>query len=287
MTAPAAGRRRTRRRAGGLIVLLAVSCLAAAQAAPAPQAAPAAQAPVESCFLLFELGTDEVRRRPAEACGRAVTPASTFKVPHALAALDAGVVSGAEERIAYDGTGSWPESARRDHTLASAIRHSVVWYFQRVAERLGAGREQMYLRRLAFGNQDPSSGLTTFWIGGSLLVTPEEQAAFWMRLYENRLPVAASAVQAVKAALVQPHGSVVNAAGEQPFGGPWPAGAVVSAKTGSATDRSGRGVRWLAGHVARGGRSWVFVSCVIGPRDVAATAAIDLAAGALREAGVL
>jgi len=245
------------------------------------------RAAVESCFLLFELGVGEVRRNPSEACRTPLTPASTFKVPHALAALDAGVVSGPQEQFAYDGTTPGPPSARRDHTLASALRHSVVWYFQHVAERLGPEREQAYLRRFEYGNRDSSSGLTTFWIGGSLLLTPEEQQAFWVKLYENRLPIAASAVETVKGLLVQPAGVVVNAAGEQRFDEPWPDGAVVSAKTGSATDRSGRGVRWLAGHVVRGRRSLVFVSCVVGPPDLAANAAIDLAARSLRDARVL
>lgn len=262
------------------LVIAASGVAAFAQAGAKPPA-------IESCFLLVELGVGEVRRAPSEACRTPVTPASTFKVPHALAALDAGAVSGTEEQMAHDGTGDWPASSRRDHTLSSAMRHSVVWYFQRVAERLGLERERLYLRRLAFGNEDPSSGLTTFWIGGSLAITPEQQQDFWVRLYENRLAVTASAVDAVKRMLVQPAGVVVNAAGEQPFAAPWPAGVVVSAKTGSATDRSGRGVRWLAGHVSRSGRSFVFVSCVTGPRDLEASAAIALAARSLREAEVL
>ena len=134
---------------------------------------------------------------------------------------------------------------------------------------------------------DSSSGLTSFWIGGSLQVTPEEQQAFWIRLYENRLPIAPAVVAAVKHMLVQPSGVVVNAVGEQRFGEPWPARVVVSAKTGSATDRSGRGVRWLNGHVETNGRAFVFVSCVIGPKDLDANAAIDLAASGLRSSHVL
>jgi beta-lactamase class D len=240
-----------------------------------------------SCFLLSELGVGEIRRDPAEACRTRITPASTFKVPHALAALDAGVLSGPDEVIAYDGTAQWAESWRRDHTLASAMRHSVVWFFQRIAERLGANREREYLKRFSYGNMDSTSGLTTFWLGGSLQVTPEEQQTFWINLYEGRFDVSPRAMEAVKAILMQPAGVVVTASGEQAFGGPWPAGAVVSAKTGSATDRSGRGVRWLAGHVARGGRSWVFVSGVIGAGDLPANAAIDLAALSLKAAGVL
>jgi beta-lactamase class D len=241
----------------------------------------------ESCFLLFELGVGEVRRGPAEACSTRTTPASTFKVPHALAALDSGVLNGPGDRLTYDGTGQWPESARRDHTLASAIQNSVVWYFQRIAERLGQDREQAYLKKLAYGNMDSSSGLTTFWIGGSLQITPEEQQSFLVKLYEDRLPVAPAVMTAVREMLIEPPGVVVNAAGRHPFNAPWAAGTIVSAKTGSATDASGRAVRWLIGHVKKGNRSYVFVSCVIGPRELAPDAAIELAARSLRDAQIL
>ncbi len=270
----------------GLAVLLAPAWHRVDTAARAAELQHGAPAAIESCFLLYELGAGELRRNPSAACRTRITPASTFKVPHALAALDAGVVSPAEV-FRYDGTGDWPASARRDQTLASAIRHSVLWYFMRLAERLGPEREKAYLQKFGFGNMDSSSALTRFWVGGSLQVTPEEQLAFWLSLYENELPVAASAAATVKQMLIQPRGVVINAAGEHPFDAPWPAGTVVSTKTGSAADRSGRGTRWLIGHIDKGGRQFIFVSCVIGPREIAANAAIDLAARALREAHVL
>ncbi len=206
-------------------------------------------------------------------------------MPHALAALDARVVD-PDEVLTYDGTGNWPEAARHDQTLASALQHSVVWYFQRMAQRLGAEREAEYLRRFGYGNMDSTGSLTSFWIGGSLQITPEEQAAFWVTLYRHELPIAPSIIDVVLSRLVEPPGVIVTAAGEQPFRPAWPQDAVLTAKPGSATDRSGRGVRWLAGHVQRGTRSYVFVSCVIGTRDVAANDAIDLAARSLAEARV-
>jgi beta-lactamase class D len=265
-------------RFGWLVVVAALTL--SADAAPQPDIA------TRSCFLLYEMGRGEIRRDPSEACATRVTPASTFKVPHALAALDAGVVQ-PDEVFKYDGTGQWPESARRDHTLATAIRHSVLWYFQRIAQRLGPDRERAYLQRFNYGNQDSSSALTSFWVGGALKISPEEQLAFWVKLYESKLPISPSAASQVKQMLLQPNGVVTNAAGEHPFDSPWPADTHVSSKTGSAADQSGRGVRWLAGHVQRGARSYVFVSCVTGPRDVNANAAIDLAARSLRTAGVL
>jgi beta-lactamase class D len=74
---------------------------------------------------------------------------------------------------------------------------------------------------------------------------------------------------------------VVNATGEHSFDGPWPEGAVLSAKTGSSDD-----VRWLVGHVERKRRSWVFVSCVTG-KGLDPFAAVNLAAKSLRAEHVL
>jgi beta-lactamase class D len=241
----------------------------------------------ESCFLLYEVGIGEVRRRPSEICATRLLPASTFKIPHALAALDAGVLTGPDEKMVYDGSPTSIASWRRDHTLASAMRDSVVWYFQRVAERLGMDREREYLKKFDYGNADPTSGLTTFWLGGSLQISPDEQLRFMRRLYADELPISSAAMRTVRQVIVQPQGAVVNANGKHPFAPPWPPGTVVSAKTGSGTDRGGKSVRWLVGHVARGSRSWVFVSTVAGGDSTPALAAVDQAASALRTEGVL
>lgn len=243
-----------------------------------------ANADRSACFVLHELGVGEVRRSPVEACGTRVTPASTFKIPHALAALDSGVLASADVSFPFEGPSAAdvPDVWKRDHTLATAMRYSVVWYFQRVATMLGAEREHEYLARFNYGNQDSSSGLNTFWLDESLRISPDEQARFLVRLYDDTLPVSRDAMRRVRDILVQPPGVVVNAFGEHPFDAPWPEGTVVSAKTGSSER-----VTWLVGNVRRQGRSWVFVSCVIGPWERDPLAAIRLAAESLRAEHVL
>ncbi len=74
----------------------------------------------------------------------------------------------------------------------------------------------------------------------------------------------------------------MNAAGQHPFDAPRSEGTVVSGKTGGSET-----VSWLVGHVRRGDRSWVFVSCVDGPQEPGAVQAIHLAAKSLREQQVL
>ncbi len=55
----------------------------------------------QSCFLLYQVDVGEIRRNPSTSCSLRVSPQSTFKVPHALAALDAGVIADAAEIVKY------------------------------------------------------------------------------------------------------------------------------------------------------------------------------------------
>jgi beta-lactamase class D len=241
-----------------------------------------AQPATASCFILYEVGVGEIRRGPSESCAVRVTPASTFKIPHAVAALDAGVVADIDTVFKFDGSDVGYESWRRDHTLASAMHFSVVWYFQRIATRLGMDREREYLRRFDYGNRDPSSGLTPpFWIGGSLQISPEEELRFLQKLYADQLPASPRARGLVRAILEQPRGTMINALGPRPFNAPWSDDVVLSAKSGSATDRSGSDVRWFVGQLKRGSRAWLFVSNVVGP-NLGPYAAVDQAELALR-----
>ena len=238
----------------------------------------------ESCFLLYDEQSGRSTREPAEACSTRVTPASTYKIPHALAALDARVVSGAHEVFPYDGAALPFERWKRDHDLASAMRDSVVWYFQRIAERMGIEREREYLKAFEYGNQDASGPLTSFWLGDSLRISPDEQLGFLRKFFEGKLPVRDEVARTVRGILVQPPGRVVNALGEHAFGPTWPEGTTILAKTGSGTDGKRR-VLWLVGRVERGDKGWIFVSTVVGSDD--SFAAVNLAAARLAELGVL
>lgn len=266
-------------------VLLSVLFAAGVHQSGAPAVLPSG-----SCFLLLDTNTGTLTRGPDEVCATPLPPASTFKIPHAVAALESKVISGPDEVIKYDpgrpGEGDYP-TWRRDHTLASAMRYSVVWYFQEIAKRLKMDGEDFYLRRLRYGNEDPSSGLTTFWLGGSLRISPIEQITFLRRLYYGELPVSDRSMQIVRDILVQPPNVIVNATGEHRFDAPWPAGTVLSAKTGSTSFEPKRAVRWIVGRVERERHAWIFVSCVTGASDLDPNAAIDLAARRLREQHVL
>jgi len=79
-------------------------------------------------------------------------PASTFKIPHALIALDAGIVRDEFQVFRWDGKAREVDAWNRDQTLRSSVRYSTVWVYQQIARQLGERRERGYLQRLGYGN---------------------------------------------------------------------------------------------------------------------------------------
>lgn len=133
-------------------------------------------------------------------------PASTFKVPHALFALDAGVLRDEFEVIPWDGTGRAVPGWNADQTLRSSMRHSTVWVYQRFARALGAERERAYLEKLGYGNRAVGDDVEAFWLDGSLRVSALEQVEFLRRLYRNELPFAVEHQRLVKDVMVNEAG---------------------------------------------------------------------------------
>lgn len=115
-------------------------------------------------------------------------PASTFKIPHALFALDAGIVSDEFQVFKWDGKKRDLEGWNRDQTLRSSMRYSVVWVYQEFAVKLGGKAEKSYLEKTGYGNADPSGGIDRFWLDGGLKISAFEQVEFLRRLYRNELP---------------------------------------------------------------------------------------------------
>ena len=125
-------------------------------------------------------------------------PASTFKIPHLLFALDAGIATDTAQTFRWDGVPRRFAHWNRDQTLAEAMRGSTVWVFQGFARALGERRERRYLRRLGYGNRRVSGGIDRFWLDGGLAISAAEQIEFLQRLRRDALPFDATHQRLVK-----------------------------------------------------------------------------------------
>jgi len=204
-----------------------------------------------SALVLRDVTGDRtVRHNPPLARARAA-PCSTFKIPDSLIGLETGVIADASFVLKWHGVRRSREEWNRDHDLRSAMKHSVVWYHQELARRVGPERMQEWVSALDYGNEDISGGIDRFWLGPSLRISPDEQVDFLARLHAGQLAASARSIAIVKDILVQ----------EPP--GP---GIVYRGKTGScqdpgATDPHG----WWVGSVEKEGRLFLYAALIEGP----------------------
>jgi beta-lactamase class D len=229
------------------------------------------------CFMLLPLAGGRTRVSDVAECTVRTAPASTFKIPHALIALELGVVTDPMQPVAWDGSEQPFDTWERDHSLDSAMKSSVLWFFRRTAARIGAERMRAQLARLRYGSDGFEGDHTLFWTNGDFVVSPAEQLDFLARLFRGELPVSRAHVDAVKAAFLMPPGKITNAAGTHDFDIGWP---VVRAKTGN-TSVGGERVSWLVGQLERDGRQYVFVARKRARETLPTTAGADLARRAL------
>jgi beta-lactamase class D len=124
----------------------------------------------------------------ADQCAMPLSPCSTFKIPNTLIGLQSGAVSGPGDLKKWDGTKHQRAVNNRDHTLASAIENSVVWYFQSLARDVGIDDMQHWLDELDYGNRDISGGIDRFWLGNSLNINAHGQLKLLVSLKHQTLP---------------------------------------------------------------------------------------------------
>ena len=213
------------------------------------------------CVVLHDVAKGTTWRSDDTACGVRLSPASTFKIPHALIALETGAIK--QDTIEkwdgrrYPGRTVW----EKDHNLRSAISNSVLWFFQRTSVRIGAVAMKGWLEKFSYGNTDTSGDPTMYWVNGRLQISPNEQVEFLKRFFANDLPVRAEYTTHVRGAMVQEPGTVRNATGLHKVTAPWAQGIQLLTKTG-ATTADGAGVSWLVGAIDNNGRRHVFASAV-------------------------
>jgi beta-lactamase class D len=257
------------------IVAWLVALVAGALATP--PAATAADASAE-CVVIGVLGAPPTSSDAAE-CARPTAPASTFKIPHALIALQTGVVTPATV-FEWDGTTEAFDRWQRSHTVESAIRWSVLPFFQRAARLIGRDRMRQGLTSLAYAADTFDGDLSTFWLTGDLAVTPLEQYAFLQRFFARQLPVDAAHLDTVRRALTMTAGQVTNASGSHAFALGWTDPVTVRIKTGNTAVNDER-VSWAVGAVESRGRDTLVVARVRSSTALDGTAGLDAARRAL------
>jgi len=263
----------------GKATLLAAACagVPACSAAPQPDLAPLF-GDVRGTFVLLDLRTGERVVHDAELARTRFLPASTFKIPNTLIALETGVASGADFFLAWDSVAAprqewWPSSWAKDNTLRTALPASVVWFYQELARRIGAERMQEHLERFGYGNRDISGGIDEFWLTGGLRISAEEQVDFLRRFLLGELGVSEPVARLVRELLVLEETAAYRLSGKTGWAG---------LGIGDAPE-----IGWLVGWLERGEDVYVYALNIDIEKPADAAARMRITKAILEELGLL
>ncbi|MGX4767685.1 class D beta-lactamase [Bacillus mojavensis] len=197
----------------------------------------------DGTFILRDLKNEKTFIYDNQRAKQRFAPQSTFKVPNALIGLQTGAVKDEYDIKYWDGVKRELDIWNQDHTLGSAMRYSVVWYYQAMARDIGEDRMKEWIDKIAYGNQDISGGIDQFWLSSTLKISPLEQTDFMEALYKEKLPFDKSVMRTVKRMMIQEDEDHYTLYG----------------KTGS-----GSGIGWYAGFVKTENGVYSFVTNIDG-----------------------
>jgi beta-lactamase class D len=231
-----------------LCAVAALSIVSRVQAAPTTDLADCFSGYDGACVVYDEQKKDYVRFN-ADRCARRFSPCSTFKIPNSLISLETGAVESVDQVFKWDGRDRGVGEWNQDQTMRTAFARSAVWYYQEAAARVGKTRMAAYLKKLNYGNQDMSGGLTRFWLGNSLQISADEQVEFLRHLINYDLPVSRPVIDKVKEIMI------VETKEHQ----------VLRGKTGSGMSVEGkRNLNWFVGYLTNESKTYVFATNISG-----------------------
>lgn len=225
---------------------------------------------VEGTCILYDLENGSYSGYRSERWDSMYIPASTFKIPNSLIALETRVIADARTVIPWDSVSRSRAAWNHDHTMASAFKASVVWFYQELARRIGVRRMQHFLDTTDYGNRTMGGAIDEFWLDGGLRISPRQQIGFLVRLYRGTLPFSPSTMAAVRDIMI----------GEKTDR------YTLRAKTGWS-DASVPGVGWYVGYVERGSRIVFFATELDIREDKDLPARVEVTRAILRQLGLI
>lgn len=234
---------------------------------------------IEAAFVVTDINKNEYICYNPERCKQRFSPYSTFKIPNSLIALETGVIKDENVVVAYDRNRHppqawWSKEWQNSQNMRSAIKHSVIWFYQEIAKKVGKTQYQKYLKQFEYGNQDISGSLDRFWLGSSLQISPNEQVEFLKKFYNNELSVSKRTTEIVKDIIVLEHNNDYK----------------LSGKTGCARPESNcKTLSWLVGYLEKADNVYFFATNLEGnnQQEISSKKRIALTKQALKKTGLL
>jgi beta-lactamase class D len=212
---------------------------------------------INGAFVVYDMKHDRHVRYNERRCRQRFSPKSTFKIPNSLIGLETGVIRDADfviqwNREKYPPQANWNQEPfvhwGKDHTLQSALKYSVVWYYRELALRVGDHQMKKYVKAFHYGNENVAGRVDNFWLNNVLKISADEQVEFLKAFYTGRLSVSKRSTAIVKDILVLEKTPTYQ----------------LSAKTGGGPIDEGVYIGWFVGYLETNGNVYFFATNIEG-----------------------
>lgn len=158
---------------------------------------------LDGSLLLYDETAGQFTAYHAARCRQGFLPASTFKIPNTLLALQTGALRDTADICRWDGTVRSIAAWNQDMPFARALRVSAVPCYQLLARRIGVAAYRQWLPKMGYpGMVVTDATLDNFWLDGDSRISQFAQIDFLRRLQAETLPIARRHQQAVKQLLI-------------------------------------------------------------------------------------
>ena len=141
-------------------------------------------------ILIFDLSADRYYSNDFSWAEKGKLPASTFKIPNSIVALELGLVQDDSTIFRWDGVERSVKNWNQDLIFREAFHYSCVPCYQDVARNVGKERMRTMLDKIEYpGMQFSSETIDNFWLMGTSRISPMQQITFIRRYQAKKIPV--------------------------------------------------------------------------------------------------
>ena len=177
-------------------------------------------------------------------------PASTFKIPNTIIALESGAVESDTSLFVWNGEKRSLPEWEKDLTLKEAFRVSCVPCYQEIARKIGTEKMKDYIGKFNYGKMViDSATIDKFWLEGESAISQKEQIDFLKKFYSGELSISEKTFLLMKKILI------IESNEKYTFSG----------KTGWSI-RNGNNNGWFVGSLETGGKIFYVATNII-PRE--------------------
>lgn len=147
-------------------------------------------ADVKGSILIYDLKDDKFYSNNFNWAKKGNLPASTYKIPNTIIALETGVVQNDSTLFKWNGKERRLKIWEQDMIFKDAFHYSCVPCYQEVARKIGVNRMNKYLDKLDYGKMKvDSTNIDLFWLEGESQINQYQQIEFLKRFYNSELPI--------------------------------------------------------------------------------------------------